>query len=202
MPIYQLFPEAVYFSKLDRELTKKELKMIAQYKEKTKDNDGNNRTKDSYILEHKALKNIKKDLNKKVIDYFNKIICPTNSILPYITQSWINYTERNEFHHRHSHSNSYLSGVFYIDANKEFDKIKFFKSGYSPFKLPQTQFNIFNSSTWWYPVESGDVILFPSSLEHGVEITEGINTRTSLAFNIFFKGTIGNKEDLTELILE
>ena len=202
MPIYQLFPEAVFFSKLERVLTKKELKTIAQYKKKTKTNDGNNRTTDTYVLENKTFKNLKKDLYKKVTDYFEKIICPSNSLTPYITQSWINYTESKQFHHRHSHSNSYISGVFYINANKGVDKIKFFKSNYSRFKLPQTQFNIFNSSTWWYPVESGDVVLFPSSLEHGVEIKEGINTRTSLAFNIFFKGTIGNKEDLTELILE
>jgi uncharacterized protein (TIGR02466 family) len=202
MPIYQLFPEPVYFSKLGRSLTQKELKTIAQYKEKTKDNDGNNRTKDSYVLEHKTFKNLKKDLNKKIINYFNEIICPSNPLIPYITQSWINYTERNQFHHRHSHSNSYVSGVFYIDAKKEFDKIKFFKSGYSPFKLPQTKFNLFNSSTWWYPVESGDVVLFSSSVEHGVEIKEGINTRTSLSFNVFFKGAIGTKDYLTELILE
>tara|TARA_R100001132_G_C3262333_1_gene86126 strand:- start:755 stop:1366 length:612 start_codon:yes stop_codon:yes gene_type:complete len=202
MPIHQLFPIPVDFSKLDRVLTPKELREINEHKKKTYKNEGNRTSNDSYILERKSLKNLKKDLNKKVTNYFNKIICSPNSLLPYITQSWINYTEKNQFHHQHSHSNSYVSGVFYIDANKKVDKIKFFKSGYSPFKLPPTQFNVFNSSTWWYPVESGDVILFPSSLEHGVDRKEGTNIRTSLSFNIFFKGTIGNSDDLTELILK
>ena len=139
MKIYPLFPQPVYLSKLERSLTKEELKTIAQYKEKTKDNDGNNRTKDSYVLEHKTFKNLKKDLNKKIINYFNEIICPSNPLIPYITQSWINYTERNQFHHRHSHSNSYVSGVFYIDAKKEVDRIMFYKSAYRALDLDVTQ---------------------------------------------------------------
>jgi hypothetical protein len=43
--------------------------------------------------------------------------------------------------------------------------------------------------------------MFPSSLVHMVENKEGTNTRISLAFNVFIKGTIGNNKNLTELIL-
>ena len=31
MPIYPLFPEPIYFSKLERSLTKEELKMVNKY---------------------------------------------------------------------------------------------------------------------------------------------------------------------------
>jgi hypothetical protein len=34
-----------------------------------------------------------------------------------------------------------------------------------------------------------------------VENKKGKNTRISLAFNVFVKGTVGNNKDLTELIL-
>jgi hypothetical protein len=34
-----------------------------------------------------------------------------------------------------------------------------------------------------------------------VETKEGDNTRVSLAFNVFIKGTIGNNKQLTELKL-
>jgi hypothetical protein len=34
-----------------------------------------------------------------------------------------------------------------------------------------------------------------------VETKEGDNTRVSLAFNVFIKGTIGNNKELTELKL-
>ena len=49
---------------------------------------------------------------------------------------------------------------------------------------------------------SGDIFLFPSSLAHMVETKQGKNTRISLSFNVFIKGTVGSDRDLTELILD
>ena len=201
MIIEHLFPNPVYFSKLERALTKEELKTINEYKKKTYKNAGNTTSSDTYVLENKTLKNLKKDLNKMVIDYFNKIVCTDNSIVPYITQSWLNYTKNKQFHHTHSHANSYVSGVFYINADKKVDKIKFYKDNNSLFKLKTTKFNIFNSDSWWYSIKTGDVILFPSSLRHGVNKKEGKNIRISLSFNVFLKGTIGDKYELTELVI-
>ena len=48
---------------------------------------------------------------------------------------------------------------------------------------------------------TGNIFLFPSSLTHMVETKQGENTRISLSFNVFVKGTIGNNKNLTELIL-
>ena len=135
-------------------------------------------------------------------DYFNKIICSSNSISPYITQSWINYTDTTEFHPSHSHPNSYVSGIFYIDAKAGIDNIKFYKSGYHQIKPQVSKYNIFNSESWHFPVKTGDVLLFPSSLQHGVDSKKGADTRTSLSFNVFFKGTVGSTFSLTELVLK
>jgi len=203
MPIHPLFPEPVYFSKLERALTKEELKIINKQQEKTRKNDGNTTSKDSYVLENKTLKNLKKDLHTKVMDYFSEVVCTDSSIIPYITQSWISYTETNQFHHRHFHPNSYVSGVFYIAAQKEVDSITFYKANADEtIKLEVTKYNIFNAKSWWYPVNTGDIILFPSSLEHGVDKKKGTNTRISLSFNVFIKGKIGENAILTELTLE
>jgi hypothetical protein len=43
--------------------------------------------------------------------------------------------------------------------------------------------------------------MFPSELQHMVEQKEGKNLRTSLAFNTFIRGDIGNNGELTELKL-
>jgi hypothetical protein len=43
--------------------------------------------------------------------------------------------------------------------------------------------------------------MFPSSTTHQVDTKKGTNTRVSLAFNTFYKGTIGSNSNLTELIL-
>ena len=202
MPIHQLFPEPVYFSNLERKLTKEELKIITKHKKKTYKNVGNTTSNNNYVLENKALKNLKKDLNKTVIDYFDKIVCPSNPIIPYITHSWLNYTEPGEHHHAHAHPNSYVSGVFYINVNKEVDGIKFYKRGYPQIMINTTKYNIFNSDSWGYPVKTGDIILFPSSLIHGVDKKKGNNTRISLSFNVFIKGKIGRNARLSELVLE
>jgi len=201
MPVHELFPEPVYFSRLERVLTKKELGTINKYKEKAYKNHGNLTSLDKYVLENKALEDLKKDLNKEVINYFNEVVCTSNSIIPYITQSWINYTEVNQFHHLHSHGNSYVSGVFYIAANQEVDTIRFDKRSSSEIILEVLKYNIFNSNGWIRPVQTGDVLLFPSSLLHQVEPKKGMNTRISLSFNVFIKGKIGNNKGLTELVL-
>ena len=112
----------------------------------------------------------------------------------------------HQFHHHHYHSNSLVSGIFYISADKKVDSVTFYK-GYLDhtklnIKLDITKYNTFNSSSCTFPVETGDLFLFRSSLEHAVNIKKGNNIRISLSFNIFIKGTVGNKEDLTELIIK
>jgi len=197
-----IFPTPIYISKLNRELTNKELSFIDKTKLDVYKNEGNTTSNDNYILNNKAFKELKIDLDLRVKDYFEKVISPTDAITPYITQSWLNYTETNQYHHKHEHPNSLVSGVFYINCDEKFDKIKFYKKDiYQTIKPEIKYWNLYNSETWWFSVKTGDVILFPSSLTHMVETKQGDNTRISLAFNVFIKGTVGNNKNLTELIL-
>jgi uncharacterized protein (TIGR02466 family) len=196
-----IFPTPIYMSKLDRALTPLELKFVDKSKKNFTKNDGNITSKNNYILNEKPFENIKKELDLRVKDYFKKVISSTDKIIPYITQSWLNYTETNQYHHKHAHPNSLVSGVFYINCHEELDKIKFFDDKYKTIKLETKDWNLFNSETWWFPVKTGDLVMFPSSLTHMVETKEGTNTRISLAFNVFVKGTLGENTRLTELIL-
>jgi uncharacterized protein (TIGR02466 family) len=196
-----IFPTPVYISKLNRELTNQELSFIDNSKLNSHNNEGNITSNENYILNNKAFKDLKTDLDLRVKDYFEKVISPTDTITPYITQSWLNYTETNQYHHKHQHPNSLVSGVFYINCDEKFDKIKFFNDKYQTIKPEIKDWNLYNSETWWFSVNTGDIILFPSSLTHMVENKEGTNTRISLAFNVFIKGTVGNNKNLTELML-
>ena len=197
-----IFPTPIYISKLNRKLNSKELLFIDKTKLDVHNNEGNTTSNDNYILNNKNFKNLKSDLDLIIKDYFNKIICPTNSITPYITQSWLNYTETNQHHHKHEHQNSLISGVFYVNSDEKFDKIKFYKKDvYQIIKPEVKEWNLWNSESWWFPVKTGDIILFPSSLTHMVETKQGDNTRISLAFNVFIKGMIGNNKGLNELKL-
>jgi hypothetical protein len=49
------------------------------------------------------------------------------SVTPYITQSWLNYTETNQYHHKHEHPNSLVSGVFYVNDMKNLIKLNSLK---------------------------------------------------------------------------
>jgi uncharacterized protein (TIGR02466 family) len=199
--INAIFPTPIYISKLNRKLTNKELLFIGKTKSDVYKNEGNTTSNNNYILNEKSLSDIKKELDLRVQDYFDKVVSPTDAIKPYITQSWLNYTETNQYHHKHQHPNSLVSGVFYINCHEELDKIKFFDERYKTIKPEVKEWNLWNSETWWFTVKTGDIILFPSSLTHMVENKEGTNTRISLAFNVFIKGKIGVNKSLTELIL-
>jgi uncharacterized protein (TIGR02466 family) len=205
-PIIQnLFPTPIYMTNMDRPFTKQELKFVKNQKNHTTKNDGNTSSIDNYILNRKELKNIKKIIDTACEDYLQRIICPKEKNLKlYVTQSWLNYTEANQFHHRHEHPNSVISGVLYFDSNKDNDMIKFFSQKvYQQIfaDVDENKFNIWNSTSWWFPVETGQLIIFPSSTTHQVDVKKGNNTRISLAFNTFYKGTIGLNSSLTELIL-
>ena len=197
-----IFPTPIYISKLDRKLTPLELKFVDKNKKDFYKNEGNITSNNTYILNEKPFLNLKKELDLRVKDYFKKVISSTDAVTPYITQSWLNYTETNQFHHKHEHPNSLVSGVFYINCHKELDKIKFFKKDiYQTIKPDIKDWNLWNSESWWFTVKTGDLVMFPSSLTHMVENKEGTNTRISLAFNTFIKGNVGNNIQLTELVL-
>lgn len=200
--IHGLFPTPIYMTNMNRPFTKQELKFVEQQKKHCVKNEGNINTKDNYILNRKEFKNIKKFLDQCCKDYVDRIICPKKNIELYITQSWLNYTEKNQYHHRHEHPNSVVSGVLYFNSDK--DMIKFFShikyKQISP-EIDDSKYNIWNSDSWWFAIESGQLVLFPSSTTHQVDTKQGNNTRISLAFNTFYKGRLGLNSSLTELIL-
>ena len=193
-----IFPVPIYQTILSREISTEEKNFFNKL-ERTK-NEYNYNSKNNYVLDEEPLSTLKKELFLRVEDYFQKIITPKTNVLPYITQSWVNWTKKGEEHHKHAHSNSLFSGVFYIDADEEYDSIKFFKRHtYESLSIEPYEYHLFNSESWTFKVKTGDIILFPSSLGHLVESKIGDNLRTSLSFNTFIKGTIGVDVELTEL---
>ena len=201
--IHSIFPIPIYMTEMDRGFTKQELNLVKEQKKHCVNNAGNINTKDNYILNRKEFKNIKKFLNKHCENYLKNVVCPKNNIELYITQSWLNYTETKQHHHGHKHSNSIISGVLYFDSDINHDKILFTNSGYDQITpvTDSTKFNLWNSDSWFFSVKTGKLIMFPSSTIHSVETKKGKNTRISLAFNTFYKGTIGSNGNLTELVL-
>ena len=199
--IIPIFPTPIYLTKLNRPFSKKEINFVQKQKNEITKNEGNFYTKDTYVLEKTVFKNLKNEILFLLKDYYKKIICPKNNIEPFITQSWLNYTGLNEYHHVHNHPNSYVSGVIYFNSPKKIDSIKFSKRRIETISVLTSEYNQFNSFNYDLPIEAGNIVLFPSSLEHSVKKKEHSNERISLAFNSFIKGKIGCEMSLTELII-
>ena len=62
-------------------------------------------------------------------------------------------------------------------------------------------YNTYNSSSWHLPVNTLDIVIFPSYLQHGINTKEDNNKRISLAFNVFVEGDLGNEYTLNYLKL-
>ena len=73
--IHNLFPTPVYFSHLEKDFTPLELKFVKKNKKDSYNNQGNIASNNNYILNEKPFLNIKKQLDLKVKEYFNKIVC-------------------------------------------------------------------------------------------------------------------------------
>jgi uncharacterized protein (TIGR02466 family) len=197
--VQPLFPTAVGFAKLDRELTKTETKILLELEQRP--NEGNTSSQNYNVLNLPALKNLKTFMNTALQDYYQQVYQPRDNVKPYITLSWTNYTKPGQFHHKHAHPNSFVSAVFYIKTNPATDKIHFYKDGYNQLDIPPADWNTYNSKSWWFQAEVGQLILFPSSLSHMVETVQGEDTRVSLSFNTFLQGTLGDEKELTRLSL-
>jgi uncharacterized protein (TIGR02466 family) len=197
--IHNLFPTPVGMYKLDRELTEKELSFIKG--QETRSNMGNVTSTDNTVLRNRSMTKLRDFIESSVSEYFKTVHSPKHDVNLRITQSWINYTEPGQYHHKHSHPNSFVSGVFYPQANRETDKIYFCRDGFQQIKFPPSDWNVWNSESWWFEVGTGDLILFPSSLTHMVETVKGEDTRISLSFNTFPVGLVGEEMDLTGLKL-
>jgi uncharacterized protein (TIGR02466 family) len=197
--VNQLFPTPVVFAKLPRKYTDKEVEYVQKCSQNVTKNTGNTTSIDRYVLEEPAMADLKAFVQFHVDHFMASIESPMKPVEAYITQSWLNYTQPGEYHHKHEHPNSYISGVLYINADPEKDKIYFYKSGYKRISLPTQKFNPFNSESWWFSVGTCNLVLFPSYLTHMVEQTQSADTRISLSFNTFLKGYIGEEESLTAL---
>ena len=199
MITYDLFPTPVSFFEFESTLTEAELNCIKD--QETRDNLGNNTSIDNYLFKLPELSRISEFCNTSLLKYYNQIYSPKEQVVPYITQSWANYTNKGQFHHKHEHPNSIISGVFYVQATKDVDKIYFYKSGYERIKTTVKDWNLYNSESWWLAVKTGQLLLFPSHLTHMVETVQTDETRISISFNTFLKGYVGDELSLTALHL-
>ena len=195
--VFPLFPIPLYTNNLNRPFHKREHECFRDVLLRMEHNAGNLISENSFVLNDDRLSDLKNWFQSCIDDYFNTIVCSSENFTPYVTISWLNYTEEKQYHHQHDHSNSIISGVFYIDVDEMTDNITFHKNscnGYPYIKFKPSEYNLYNSENWSVPVQKQKLILFPSTLKHSVSNLTSNKTRISLSFNVFVKGTVGHTD--------
>jgi len=195
MNIHNLFPLPVAF--FNRLVTDEEVVFVKGLE--TRPNTGNTTSTNNFVL--KSMTPLRSWIEDCVSDYFKATTAPKHDVNLKITQSWVNYSDPGQYHHKHAHPNSFVSGVYYLQTNPD-DRIYFYKDQYQQIKFPTDDWNAYNSESWWFEADAGKLILFPSSLTHMVPTVQGDVTRISLSFNTFPFGIVGEEMDLTGLKLE
>ena len=203
--VHQMFSSPVAQHHLSRELTVLENKSFKEVLKKVIPNQGNIRSYDDDVLEHKGLEDIKIFLEETVNKFVTDIYRPKNNVEFYITQSWLNINKNNMFHHKHYHPNSYLSGVLYLSCTDN-DVIQFHNMIHSSilldlFESKEEDANVFNSGLFSFSIKELDLMIFPSYLEHSVPTNNTNQKRVSLSFNTFVRGEIGSKSSLSQVVL-
>ena len=121
-----------------------------------------------------------------------------------ISDMWANVSKPGEMHRPHTHSNNFLSGVYYVDIDpKDGANIQFFdpRPQADVLRPKQIEFTKENSSLWYPYSKTNRMVLFPSWLQHYVPINISKTNRISIAFNIMLRGNVGFSTDYQSAVL-
>ena len=205
--LLQLFPIPVMICPYPTDYSK-ELEWIRNA-ETRKENKGgdvgnvthfNRQSEDTFVLDKPELANIRAFIEAKLSKFVTEIMASTDKLV--ITQSWLNKNKKGESHHEHVHPNSMVSGVWYPQIHESLPPIQFRSRNQRDVALSTDKYNTFNSATFMLPMKCGELILFPSNLQHSVPINLTDQERISLSFNSWPKGNMGDERSLTYLPLD
>ena len=98
---------------------------------------------------------------------------------------WININPPNSYNHLHNHTNSVLSGVYYVDAQEGQGNIQFERSDNGEYHIPtQVEKGTYYTSTRaTYASKTGALYIFPGWLKHSVQGNKSTADRISISFN-------------------
>lgn len=197
--LMNMFATPLYRATLGRPFTQGELDFFREALADCVDSISNLSSRDKNVLSNPALKDLRDTLQQHLDEYFKTIYNTSNSVSLKITQSWLTLSRQGDSHHSHTHPNSVVSGVLYINLAKN-DGVSFHRNEDNLWhELLPAQENYFNAKSYFINTEVGDILLFPSNVRHGVrEVTEAVE-RVSLSFNSFFEGELGKEEFATAI---
>ncbi len=200
--IYPLFPCPLMVCGSRYEFTSAEKNYISGLE--MIDNNGNLMSRNDRVLDSKELGSLRHFVDEQVFKFKKDLLRIKDENEIYLTQSWVNKSGTGQYHPRHRHPNSVISGVIFLDENKDrrLPAIRFHRTlEMFPLSFTFDDLNEFNASCREFDPAEGMLMLFPSHVEHDVDRNTSGRVRTSISFNTYVRGVIGGKEQLTEIFI-
>ena len=148
------------------------------------------------ILDQIQLRELRHKIDEGITEFMTHLGVDQAKITMPITTSWLNLYQQGDSTHQHSHSNSIISGVYYLEDCDHTAPIQFHRApGYvnlwpNTINLPIKQHNALNIDVITVIPKKGELIMWPSHLAHSVPPNESDTPRHTIAFNTFVKGTL------------
>ena len=103
-----------------------------------------------------------------------------------ITGMWAIINKKNASNSMHIHSNNYISAAYYVKAPKNCGDIVFYDPRFAAtYRYPKiSKTNKLNSNIVSFQPKEGMLVLFPSYLQHSVNVNKTDKERIVISFNI------------------
>jgi uncharacterized protein (TIGR02466 family) len=165
-------------------------------------------TVNKYILNLPECQQLKDLIMDHVNNFVYTFLDVDNRLDFRMENSWVNRHSTGDFAGLHFHNNALISGCFYLENEEGQGDIAFYRD-----KLYNNLFNntinvkfnesnkhsIYTSHTWPQYPRTGDLLLWPSHLNHSTSENNTDKLRYSLAFNIFPRGKVSDGIDAVTL---
>ena len=113
-----------------------------------------------------------------------------------ITDMWATVLKSGENHPAHTHSNNFLSGVYYLHSTQGASLMFRDPRPAADVILPKIKESIIaNASLLSYASKQNRAIFFPSWLPHYVKPNKSKSKRISIAWNVQVKGQVGEHHE-------
>ena len=149
-----------------------------------------------YILDSSEYGEVRNKIMKCVNAYTHSFLKVSDRVKFYLQNSWIVKHEPNDWGQPHTHGNSLLSGVYYLNAPIDGGGIFFHHPQLmrsKTIKIESHTDNQFNTDTYFHELKKNSLLIFPSNLPHSTQVNKSNHVRFSLAFNYFIEGRFGHQ---------
>lgn len=194
-----MFAVPLYKARLGRQFTADEMQFFQAQLKSPVQAISNFASQNKKILDEPAMHDIRAVLQSHLDQFFRITFNSSNKVALQITQSWLTRSQQGDSHHVHTHPNSVVSGVLYINLAPQ-DGITFYRNVDNLwYELLRNEDSYYNAPSYFVQTSIGELILFPSNIRHGVRTVSAPVDRVSLSFNTFFSGELGREEFSNQL---